>query len=243
MTVYSIQPIILQILVITVTILGISQKRSVNQLNDYEKNTVTEIKIEGVALPKDALTYRLEPFQVPVGTGAIEVSFQYTGKNDFSEMEIGLYDPERFRGTSRFSKESFYLSSIRATASYFPGPIISGEWNISLGFPTINKKAEYEVTIRLIPKDHIEFTGPSEKTFKKNEQWYRGDFHSHTGHSDAFGCEDLEGNRGPCQVYQIVESSIKNGLDFVAITDHNTVSHHQDMTVIQPLFKNLLLIR
>lgn len=243
MTVYNTQSIILQLLVITVTILGNTQVKSVNQEYDFEKSTVTEIKIEGVALPEDALTYRLEPFHVPAGMGAIEVSFQYAGKNDFSEMEIGLFDPERFRGTSRFSKESFYLSSIRATASYFPGPIISGEWNISLGLPTINKKAEYEITIRLIPKDHIEFTGPSETTLKKNEQWYRGDFHSHTGHSDAFGCEDLEGNRGPCQVYQIVESAKKNKLDFVSITDHNTVSHHQDMMVIQPLFKDLLLIR
>ncbi|MCG2590943.1 CehA/McbA family metallohydrolase [Rhodohalobacter sulfatireducens] len=243
MTVNNTHSIILHLLVIIVTVLGISNKKSVDPLIRYEKSTVTEIKIVGVALPDDALTYRLEPFHVPDGVGAIEVSFQYAGKNDFSEMEIGLYDPERFRGTSRFSKDSFYLSSIRATASYIPGPIISGEWNISLGFPTINKKAEYEVTIRLIPKDHIEFTGPSETTLKENEQWYRGDFHSHTGHSDAFGCEDLDGNRGPCQVYQIVESAKKNGLDFVAITDHNTVSHHQDMTVIQPLFKDLLLIR
>ena len=62
MTVYNNQSIILHILIIAVTVLGISQKKSINQLSGNEKSTVTEIKIEGVALPKDALTYRLEPF-------------------------------------------------------------------------------------------------------------------------------------------------------------------------------------
>lgn len=214
-----------------------------SQFIDSKDNTIQTISIDGVVSPDEQLTYKLEPFFVPEGIGALEVQFEYSGKNDFSEMEIGLFDPDGFRGTSRFSKSSFYVSKIRATASYFPGPIISGEWNISLGFPTIQKQSSYRVTIRLIPENHPEFMGPSEVSYNESKQWYRGDFHTHTGHSDGFGCKDMEGNRAPCQVYHVVEAAKKNGLDFVSITDHNTVSHHQDMTVIQPLFSNMLLIR
>lgn len=214
-----------------------------NQLIESKGDPIETIEIEGVVFPEEQYTYRLEPFIVPEGIGALEVHFEYSGKNDFSEMEIGLFDPNGFRGTSRFSKESFYVSKIRATASYFPGPVISGKWNISLGFPTIQKQSDYKITIRLIPENHPEFTGPLEESFNEQEKWYSGDFHTHTGHSDGFGCENAEGNRAPCQVYQVVEAARDNGLDFVSITDHNTVSHHQNMTVIQPLFSNMLLIR
>lgn len=243
MTKYNIQSVFIVFLILTTFFFENDPKDAVIQLFESKDNTIQTIEIEGVVSPEEQYTYRLEPFVVLEGTGALEVLFEYSGKNDFSEMEIGLFDPNGFRGTSRFSKSSFYVSKIRATASYFPGPILSGKWNISLGFPTIQQQSDYKITIRLIPENHPEFTGPSEESFNEREQWYSGDFHTHTGHSDGFGCEDMEGNRAPCQVYQVVEAAKNNGLDFVSITDHNTVSHHQDMKVIQPLFSNMLLIR
>ena len=201
------------------------------------------IVISGVAEPDDQYTYRLEEFAVPEGTGAIEVKFDYTGKHTHSEIEIGLFDPDGFRGTSRFSKSSFYVSKYRTTPSYFPGPVKAGLWQISLGFPTIRAKSEYEITIRLIPENHPEFYGPLDDSLSDVQRWYHGDFHTHTGHSDAFGCHDTEGRRSPCQVYQVAEAAHRNNLDFVSVTDHNTVSHHQDMMVIQPTFPNVLLMR
>lgn len=204
---------------------------------------VQVITINGVAEPADQYTYRLEEFRVPEGTGALEIAFDYTGKQIVSEIEIGLFDPNGFRGTSRFSKSSFYISRYRTTPSYFPGPVEEGIWEISLGFPTVRAETEYRVTIRLIPKDHPEYYGPLSEPLKEEPGWYQGDFHTHTGHSDAFSCEDTEGNRSPCQVYQVAEAAHRNNLDFVAIADHNTVSHHQDMMGLQPTFPELLLIR
>lgn len=201
------------------------------------------VVIKGIAQPNDQYTYHLEEFIVPEGTGAIEVEFDYTGKNTHSEIEIGLFDPDEFRGTSRFSKSSFIVSKYRTTPSYFPGPVSAGVWQISLGFPTIQAESEYEITIRLIPKNHPEFYGPLNESLSDEQRWYYGDFHTHTGHSDAFGCNDTEENRSPCQVYQVAEASHRNNLDFVAINDHNTVSHHQDIIGIQPTFPNLLLMR
>jgi len=179
----------------------------------------------------------------PEDTGAIYVEFDYTGKDDYAEIEIGLFDPDGFRGTSRFSKSSFFISKYRTTPSYFPGQVKAGSWQISLGFPTIRAESEYEVTIRLIPENNPEYFGPANEPINDEEGWYHGDFHTHTGHSDAFGCHDTERQRSPCQVYQVAEAAHRNDLDFVAITDHNTVSHHQDMMVVQPTFPDLLLMR
>lgn len=57
----------------------------------------------------------------------MEISYSFTGKGN--EIEIGVYDPEGFRGTSRFSKSTFYIGRYRATASYFPGRIQAGGWS------------------------------------------------------------------------------------------------------------------
>lgn len=214
------------------------------QMNtDSSTNDILEIIITGTVQPDDQYTYRLEPFEVPDDIGALQVEFDYTGKQSFAEIEIGLFDPDGFRGTSRFSKESFYVSKYRTTPSYFPGPVAAGEWAISLGFPTVQAETEYDITIRIIPKNHPEYYGPLTDSFYEEQKWYRGDFHTHTGHSDAFGCHDTNGQRSPCQVYQVAEAAHRNDLDFVSIVDHNTVSHHQDIMIIQPTFPDLLLMQ
>ena len=46
-----------------------------------------------MAQPEDQYTYRLEEFEVPEGIGALQVDFDYSGKDSHAEMEIGLYDP------------------------------------------------------------------------------------------------------------------------------------------------------
>jgi hypothetical protein len=45
--------------------------------------------------------------------------------------------------------------------------------------------------------------------------WLAGDLHAHTCHSD-----------GVMSVAELAAHAVERGLDFVAVTDHNTVSHH-----------------
>lgn len=202
---------------------------------------IKTIKLVGFVTPNEKLTYKMLPFVVPLKTGKIEVSYDFTGKGN--EIEIGLHDSNGFRGTSRFSKKEFEVGKYEATASYFPGAMPEGIWIILLAFPTIKENSNYEITVRIIPENHSEFTGSSKKIFSKEKKWYVGDFHTHTGHSDGFGCKDTEGKRTPCQVYQVAKAAHEFGLDFVSIADHNTISHYQDMRVLQPIYPNMLLIR
>lgn len=208
-----------------------------------DRGEIHVLELTGTITPSEEGTYIKIPFTVPSSTGALEIEFEYEGRRIHSEIEIGLFDPNGFRGTSRFSKSRFYLSRHRTTPSYFPGPVEPGEWHVSLGFPTIRQESAYRVKITMIPKSHPVYTGPDSESLQDSLKWYKGDFHTHTGHSDAFGCHDTRGLRSPCQVYQVAEASHRNGLDFVSINDHNTVSHHQDIFTIQPTFPDLLLIR
>src|SRR5690625_6098202 len=108
--------------------------------------------IRGMVTPQEQYTYRLEPFTMPANIGRIEVEFEYTGQHDFAEIEIGLFDPHGFRGTSRFSKSSFEVGRYEATPSYFPGFMPAGEWQASLGFPTVRQESEYRIILRLYPE-------------------------------------------------------------------------------------------
>ena len=46
----------------------------------------------------------------------------------------------------------------------------------------------------------------------------------------------------PCPLYKTVESAARRGLDFIAISDHNTISHFDAMREVQPYFDRLLLL-
>ncbi|MBO0819774.1 MAG: CehA/McbA family metallohydrolase, partial [Nocardiopsaceae bacterium] len=49
-------------------------------------------------------------------------------------------------------------------------------------------------------------------------RWLAGDLHSHTVHSD-----------GALTVPEVAALAVSRGLEFLAITDHNTVSHHPEL--------------
>ena len=46
----------------------------------------------------------------------------------------------------------------------------------------------------------------------------------------------------PCPLYVTVEDAVKQKLDFIAITDHNTISHYEAERELQPYFDQILLI-
>src|SRR5205085_12704923 len=81
----------------------------------------------------------------------------------------------------------------------------------------------------------------TEMPLRSGEGWYRGDLHMHTAHSDG-QCQSQKGNKVPCPVFVTLQAAAARGLDFVAVTDHNTVSHFDALRELQPYFDRLLLI-
>ena len=74
-----------------------------------------------------------------------------------------------------------------------------------------------------------------------NPGWYRGDLHMHDAHSDG-SCASQSGKSVPCPLFLTVEAAVRRGLDFIAITDHNTTSQYDDERELQPYFDKLLMI-
>lgn len=200
--------------------------------------------LTGKFVDADNNTYRALPFEVPAGTHRITIVFSHTARDQRTVIDLGLYDPDRLRGWSGSDKSWFTISDVDATASYLPGPIQPGTWKLQLGVPNIRKGVTSEYTAKIYLGKTIALPKISEtvaKPLKAQAGWYQGDLHGHTGHSDG-KCESMHDGNVFCPEFRILEKATSLGLDFIAVTDHNTVSHHDALEKWQPYFDRLLLI-
>ena len=79
------------------------------------------VMLSGAVTGADQGTYQEHVFQVPEGVGRLDFEFTHSRERDGTQLEVGLFDPSRFRGASRFSKTRFYIADAHATPSYVPG--------------------------------------------------------------------------------------------------------------------------
>ena len=203
-----------------------------------------DLVLTGTISGADNHTYREVPFEVPAGTARITIEFSYTGRDQHTAIDLGLFDPERFRGWSGGKQGPVTLSETDATPSYLPGPIRSGPWKLLLGIPNIRSGARSEFTAKMyFQRVALEsrVSTFSNAPLRPESGWYRGDLHLHTGHSDA-SCLSQSGHLVPCPVFKTLAAAAERQLDFVAITDHNTTSHYEALRELQPYFDRLLIV-
>ncbi len=204
----------------------------------------TTLALTGFAAPHQTQTYVHLPFDVPEGVGRIDVRYDYTDAigsdphlTDGNTVDIGIFDSRGsafvtggFRGWSGSARSGFFIARDDATPGYLAGPIQPGTWYISLGLYKIAPRGcEYRVEITLTPGE-----SSGEGVFApllpvrstagrvRPDGWYCGELHCHTDHSD--------GDSDPLEVVRQAESF---GLDFLAITDHNNLSHLARLNTIE----------
>ncbi len=203
-----------------------------------------DIVLNGVIARADYHTYREVPFTVPEGIVRLTVNFSYTGKEQHTTIDLGVFDGERFRGWSGGNKAEFTISETDATPSYLPGAVRAGIWKLVLGVPNIREgvRSEFQAKIYFSRAGAVT-SGSSFLTVPVNtgSGWFRGDLHMHTGHSDG-SCKNQSGREVPCPVFKSAEAAVNRGLDFIAITDHNTMSQYDALRELQPYFDRLLFI-
>ncbi len=162
------------------------------------------------------------PVQVPAGVNAIEVSYDYTPLETglgftANVVDIGIFDPEGFRGWSGGARRSFRVATDSATPGYLAGPIGAGEWRVALGpFAVIPPGVEWSVQVTLqfgAPGVTPVATPPPRAITGTGPGWYRGDLHLHTVHSD-----------GSHTQASLVTVAREAGLDFIGSSEHNTSS-------------------
>ena len=203
-----------------------------------------DLTLTGTVTRADFTTYRELPFTVPSGVTRISVDLSYTERDKHTNIDLGIFDGERFRGWSGGNKSYFTISGTDATPSYLAGPIRAGTWTLILGIPRIREgvTSHYEAKIYF---EHEAATSTvstfSREAIRSGPAWYRGDLHMHDAHSDG-SCPSQSGVKVPCPLYKTVEAAAVRHLDFIAISDHNTTSHFDAMRELQPYFDQLLLI-
>ena len=165
------------------------------------------------------------PFEVPEGTTRIDVTLDYPKAADCI-IDLGAFDPrdvgyptqEGFRGWSGGARSSYFIATDDATPGYVHGPIPSGWWNVILGLYQVPEAgADVRVTVTLDASPRPVVPQPS-RTFpvRQGAGWYRGDLHCHTFHSEA--------KVSPGTLHAAARQA---GLDFLAITDHNTITQRR----------------
>lgn len=141
---------------------------------------------------------------------------------------LTVFDPNGFRGAGHRggNLHEVRINAEDATPGYLAGSLPAGEWTVQLDTHMImpGKIVRYEMEISYSENWQPSESAFSGKTLKPPERhkptagWYRGDLHSHTDHSD-----------GSRSVASLVQTAKEYKLDFLFITDHNTVSHLVEM--------------
>lgn len=119
-----------------------------------------------------------------------------------------LHDPIRDRGCfiPWFAGESeaefsLYAGRDQATAGLLQGPIVAGTWTLHLSALRVRGAMPYSIRMLGIAGD------------KEKVRWFAGDLHTHSNHSD-----------GIFAVTELVRTAKDSGLQFLCLTDHNTMS-------------------
>jgi hypothetical protein len=180
--------------------------------------------------------YAYIPFDVPAGIVRLDIRYSVSHPRDAADLrgegntiDIGLFDPRGhdfgtgrgFRGWSGSDRDRFFIAEDAATPGYLAGPLQPGAWNVILGlYHLAEEGCDFTLEIELTEgRTTLPAADPPPlpgylPALTAAPGWYRGDLQCHTHHSDARG--SLEA---------LLSTARTRGLDFLAVTDHNTVSH------------------
>lgn len=168
------------------------------------------------------------PFDVPPGCAGVRVELSYDAGGG-AVLDLGCEGPAGFRGWSGGARSSFVITPPAATPGYLAGELEPGEWRVLLGLHRVpDAGVPYEVRVTLgafdlppepaAPPARGERQAPRALPAEPGMRWLACDFHSHTVHSD-----------GSLTVPQLAARAGAAGLDVLAVTDHNTMTHHAEL--------------
>ncbi len=182
---------------------------------------------------RDVKRHIPHPFVVPANASQIEIHLHFTPERVEgiqNMLTLTLFDPNGFRGAGHRGGNTHVvqISPNMATPGYLTGPLPAGEWvaqidthMIMAGEPcayqlaiTVTEATSDQPIAAQMPSAH---SVPSLPT--RQPGWVVGDLHSHTNHSDA----------GKRTVAELLQKAREYKLDFIFLTDHNTISPLAEM--------------
>lgn len=178
---------------------------------------------EGILTTHDAKQHLAHTFEMPVGATKLFIKLEYnphrsTGQPYDNMLSLTLFDPESCRGARHNNPDqSLVITEYSATPGYTPGTLQAGTWTVFIDTHRILPPDELHYTVDVDISDEplhetkVQWLKKSVKA--RGQGWYHGDLHGHTLHSDA-----------AWDVPDFVQYARNYELDFVTLTDHNTVS-------------------
>jgi hypothetical protein len=177
------------------------------------------------------------PVEVPPGTAGLRVELAYdrAGGASGAVLDLGCLGAHGFRGWSGGARSAYVITRDGATPGYLPGEIEAGTWQVMIGVHRVPPDgAGYRVTVQTwadaasaaaaLPPVPVAPPPPRDRPARRvlpaspGRRWLAGDLHTHTVHSD-----------GALTVSELAVLAVERGLDFLAVTDHNTISHHAEL--------------
>ncbi len=163
-------------------------------------------------------------FDVPTGATYLHITFEHapqraSGADYNNQVSLSLFDPNGSRGARHNNPDqTIRLSHAEASPGYLPGDLPAGRWNVVIDTHRILPPDPLTYTINVtVSTGTVDASGAVPYTrgtiAPRGAGWYRGDLHGHTFHSD-----------GNWDVPAFFQHALERELDFVTLTDHNTVS-------------------
>jgi MYXO-CTERM domain-containing protein len=175
-----------------------------------------DVVLEDV-VSEDGGDHLLVPFEVPAGV--VEMEIVHDDLSEENILDWGLYGPGKvFRGYGGGNTEPAVVGVEASSRSYLTGPIEAGTWYVHVGkAKLVESPAQYHIEIyfrdtpTLAPQVRKPYA-PAE--LETGARWYAGDFHVHS----------LESGDAAATLDEIADLARSRGLDFVALSEHNTTS-------------------
>ncbi len=195
-------------------------------------------RYQGVFSTRDQKKYFQFPFEVKEGATKIYVHLQYN-KEPKNILYLQLYDYRRFRGIGKYTANikkneiEIFITPTCASPGALFGNIPKGRWIAEIDSVEVFAICKYHLSIEIYYDNNtvsrFAIKKPTQKKHivSNEKRWYRGDLHIHSQESD-----------GKEPVKEIIKAARENRLDFIAITDHNTISswqyfkRHKDILLI-----------
>ena len=179
-------------------------------------------------LAKSALRLYLNQGDMPLDVDALSEDILEKVMADFipvsNLINFRIFDSlGNFRGTGDNRVSDGIPIKIGNNISSFgcvSGEIYPGTWRLIVETHAVINKCRLNLKIRLNDREETydipELAGPYRPIWNRElpkNGWVKGDFHSHSRHSD-----------GSMTIEELVQNAIDRGLDFIFLTDHNKIS-------------------
>lgn len=203
-----------------------------------KESTCTIYMFQGVFSTRDRKKYFQFPFRVNKHASKIHLRLEYN-KEPGNNLYLQLYDYRKFRGIGKCAVDGkkqqieIVITLTQASPGAIFGNLPKGRWIAEIDANEIFTVCRYNLMVEVhydtakINRYAIKKPRYKDYILTKEQKWYKGDLHIHSSESD-----------GTESVKDIVQAARKANLNFIAITDHNTISPWQ----YYKKYKDILLI-